>query len=124
MSIRSRPSLLLMAAILVASTCAAASQTRDVVIDNDSRNTIYKLFAWPTELVPRTYNILALPLKPNDSRAVAIENVYGDCLFTFQADVTAPLKGRRPTRRPKIKPILRLLESVDLCEPGTKVIFR
>ncbi|KAB0678874.1 hypothetical protein [Aureimonas leprariae] len=104
---------------------AADAEMRPVSIQNDGINPIYRLYGWPSDLVPRTFNLLVQPILPGDSRDIKVEDAYGSCTFTFQADFNNPRKPLRPTR---IKPKyinLAFREGVNLCgASAAKVLFR
>lgn len=104
-------------ATLLTVLAAPAAQAREVVVQNDMDEAIYKLFVWPSELVPRTYSVLPSPLPPKGRKTVSVDDVYGDCLFTFQADLTKPKGRRMPLRRVTKKPRPRIItiERVNLC---------
>lgn len=104
---------------------AASAEMRPVTVENDAMVPIYRLYAWPSDLVPRTFNLFTQPLQPGDSRTIKVEDVYGSCSFSFQADFNNPRPTRRPTRlKPKYLP-LAFREGIALCSPkAAKVSFK
>lgn len=121
---RIRP-VLFMSALLCLGAGTAHADMRPLTIENNGTKTIYKLYGWPSELVPRTFNLLTQPIAPGDTREIKVEDAYGSCVFAFQADFNNPRKPKRPTR---IKPkfiSLAFRDGVNLCGARQqKVAFR
>lgn len=66
-----------------------------ITIINNSSNSIYKLFAWPQNLMPRTFNILGAPLFPGSQTDISVDNEFGDCMFNFQYDPNNPMRSKK-----------------------------
>jgi hypothetical protein len=118
-----RARLALAGALLLAAALPAVA--RDVVVTNELSEPIYKLYVWPSDLVPRTYSVLPSPLMPRKQTTIKVEDVYGDCTYTFKADLTAP-RGRRQVKlRQYRKPRPRNLYiyNIDLCLKKSPVEF-
>lgn len=81
--------------IAVLSVFSGTAMADQVTINNQTKSTMYRIYAWPTELIPRTYNIITSPLKNEESREVTIDNSYQHCSFTFQYDTNNPSDMRR-----------------------------
>ncbi len=96
------------AIVLFIASQAAADQ---ITISNKATGTIYRLYAWPTYLVARSFNILNTPLQRNAQTVVSVDNSYQDCKFTFQYDLNNPADKRKKNYR------RRPLQSkeVDIC---------
>lgn len=71
---------------------AAADQ---ITISNKAGGTIYRVYAWPSDLIARTFNILSTPLQRSSEAVVNIDNSYQDCMFTFQYDLNNPADRRK-----------------------------
>lgn len=87
----------LLYALSLALPFIAASQAEadQVTVSNKASGTIYRLYAWPTDLVARSFNILNTPLHRNSKIVVNVDNSYQDCLFTFQYDLNNPADKRK-----------------------------
>lgn len=71
---------------------AAADQVK---VTNKASGTIYRVYAWPTELIARSFNILNTPLQRNAKAVINVDNSYQDCRFTFQYDLNNPADRRK-----------------------------
>lgn len=80
-------------AVLAASPSIASAGR--LTVYNNTPKPIYKVFAWPKKLNPRTINILGFPIFPNSKAEVTIDNSYGDCQFVFQFDSNDPTKRKK-----------------------------
>ncbi|GGE01104.1 hypothetical protein GCM10011390_19920 [Aureimonas endophytica] len=109
--------LLAIALLGATASDASAAATRTVSVKNNTSNPIYKLYIWPTELVPRTYSSILTPLKPNDQIDLKVDDIYNSCIFTFRAVFTQPPKRKRPTAVPVKKYVEKSAykDRVDLC---------
>jgi len=83
-----------------------------VTVFNNTGSTIYKLYAWPSMLIPRSNDIIGTSLQAGESKVVNVENNYGDCLFTFQFDPNNPNDKKR---KGIVKKQLRVNE-LDICK--------
>ena len=106
----------LSAIVLAIASPAAADQ---VTISNKTESTIYRLYAWPTDLIARTFNILDEPLDDNTDGVVNIDNSYQDCAFTFQFDQNNPTDLKKLNYRRK--PLVNV--EVDICATKDKVVL-
>lgn len=109
---------------LMLSTGVADAQMRTVAIRNDGAKTIYRLYGWPSDLVPRTLNLLPVPLQPGDSKDLKVEDAYDSCIFDFQADFNNPRKGPRRVRLKTKYVALAFKDAIDLCAAGATVSFK
>jgi hypothetical protein len=89
-------------AFIVLLCTASIATADDVQITNNTNSPIFRIYAWPQALGPRTFNLLATVLFPKSSRAISVDNAYGDCLFTFSYDVNdrADLERRHRNGKP------------------------
>lgn len=108
MTMKSFVFIVLMTLFCTTSKAALADQ---ITVRNNTQNIMYKIFAWPTELIPRTYNIITSPLIQGESRDVVIDNSYQYCEFTLQYDPNNPRDLKR--RGYKKKPIGYIV--ADIC---------
>lgn len=72
-----------------------------VTVTNDTSDTVFKLYAWPTNLSPRTMNIVGFPIFPGASAKVDVDNEYGDCEFQFQSDANDPTQEKSASYKKK-----------------------
>lgn len=82
------------------STSAALADQVDLT--NNIDIPVFKVYAWPTDLVARTFNILGSPLFPKSTEQVDVDNTYGDCNFTFEYDPNDPNDMKRPGYKKKL----------------------
>jgi len=103
-----RQTLSVVIAVLIASQ-AAADQ---ITISNKASGTIYRVYAWPSDLVARSFNVLNTPLQRSSETVLNIDNSYQDCIFTFQYDLNNPADKRKKNYK------RRRLETkeVDICK--------
>jgi hypothetical protein len=96
---------------------ASQSAADQVTVVNKANGAIYRLYAWPTDLVARSFNILNTPLQRSSETVVNVDNSYQDCQFTFQYDLNNPADKRKKNYR------RRSLQSkeVDICKNDGKV---
>lgn len=66
-----------------------------LTILNSTGDTIYRLYAWPDDLSPRTINILNQPLSSGSPEDIDLDNTYNDCDFTFEIDYNNPADLKR-----------------------------
>lgn len=117
--------ILVSSALLLCGMRAAEADMRPLTIQNNGTKTIYKLFGWPSDLVPRTFNLLVTPIGPGGSTDIKVEDAYGSCVFAFQADFNNPRKPTRPTRVKQKFIALAYRDGVNLCGKNPpKVTFR
>lgn len=98
-----------------------AARADDVIMTNKTGAPVYRLYVWPTELVPRTYDVLGgLPLFDGDERRIHVDNNYQDCRFTVQADPNDPsdLQRKDYLRKPMTT------REVDLCEAEHRILLQ
>ena len=112
------PKLPLVLALLAASTSVAAAG--QVTVTNNTDDTIYKLYAWPTSLSPRTLNIVGFPIFPGGSSKVDVDNAYDDCFFQFETDINNPQDEKKPHHRNKPAKF----QVVNLCQTPDKVSLK
>jgi hypothetical protein len=91
-----------------------------VTVTNDTNDTVFKLYAWPTNLSPRTMNIVGFPIFPGASAKVDVDNAYGDCVFQIQTDINNPADAKKPRHKPKPA----LFKIVNLCQDQNKVSLK
>lgn len=84
--------ILATAALVLISTAALADK---VTVTNNSSRPIFKLYGWPSEMGPRTLNLLGAALFPRSSTDIDLDNSYGDCQFTFQYDPNDPIRAKK-----------------------------
>ena len=81
---------------------ATISLADNITVVNDTSETIYKMYAWPTDLIARSYNVLGgLPLGSKSRRTLLVDNSYKHCFFTFQFDLNNPRDMKRRNYRRK-----------------------
>jgi hypothetical protein len=83
------------------STASQASADQ-VKIVNRTGSTIYRLYAWPTDLIARSFNVLNGQLQDNSTTTVNVDNSYQDCSFTFQYDLNNPADKKKRGYRRKV----------------------
>lgn len=93
-------------------TFSKAAFADQITVRNQTPTIMYKIFAWPSELIPRTYNIITSPLIQGESREITVDNSYQYCEFTLQYDVNNPRDLKRP--RYKKKPVGYVV--ADICQ--------
>jgi len=86
-----------------------------ITVYNNTDSTIFKLFAWPDDLHPRSFNLLGFPLFPASKTDLDVDNAYGDCAFIFQYDVNNPAK--RNVMKFKKKPLEQLYANICAKDP-------
>lgn len=91
-----------------------------ITVRNHTSTIIYKIFAWPSELIPRSYNVIASPLMQGEAREITIDNSYRDCEFTLQYDANSPRDLRR--KGYKRKPLGYAV--ADICKSKGVVTFK
>jgi hypothetical protein len=74
--------VVLLTLLLVYNSAAAD----EFIVKNNGEDPIYRLYAWPTELVPRTTSIIGEPIYPGEKARVDVDNEWENCEFTFEAD--------------------------------------
>lgn len=85
--------------LLAALTAMASNALADTLtITNNTNDTIYSLYAWPTELATHTLNLLGFPLTPGTSEDIDVDNSYGECDFTFETNPNDPADKKKPKR--------------------------
>ncbi|KAA0678545.1 hypothetical protein DTW90_37520 [Neorhizobium sp. P12A] len=114
--------LLIMRVLLVFSvvlTFAAVSAHADEVsVRNEGPAAIYKLYAWPDDLLPRSTNLLNMPLSPGETQIVTVDNAWNDCSFMFEVDLNNP---STPARRIK-KKLVPIFTVHNICSTAPNVI--
>jgi len=99
----------------------STAATADTInITNSSQDTIYRLYAWPTDLVPRNYNVLGQPLTTGSKRKINVDNSYNDCRFTIQYDPNNPSDKRKIRYRYKR---LKTAE-INICIPNVEILLK
>ena len=96
---------------------ASAAMADQVAITNNIDVPVFKIYAWPTALVARTFNVLGAPLFPNSTAEIDVDNAYGDCDFTFQYDPNNPDDLKRANYRRK--PLL--MYETNICNAKDKI---
>lgn len=81
--------------VVIAISLASQAAADQITISNKASGTIYRLYAWPSDLVARSFNILNTPLQRGSETVVNIDNSYQDCTFTFQYDLNNPADKRK-----------------------------
>jgi len=71
---------------LVVSPAAA----EDVRVRNDDDTPIFQLFAWPSDLMASTENLIVVPIESGEIKTVSVDNDWSDCKFTFLVDPNDP----------------------------------
>jgi hypothetical protein len=82
-------------AVVVLALLASPALAEDIRVVNVGDTPIYRLYAWPSDLIPRTTSLIVFPMRPLDITRVVIDNNWSDCQFTFQIDRNDPSKRRR-----------------------------
>ena len=90
-----RNACLLTIAALSAVIAFGSAEAKDIRVRNSSGGTIYMLYAWPSDFVPDTNNLLSAPLHDGEIGSVAIDNRYARCDFTLQMDYNDPAKVKK-----------------------------
>ncbi len=89
----------------------------EIIVRNSGSRPIYKLYAWPTDLVPRSYSLISSPLYPGQTVSIKIENDWSDCNFTIQSDMNKTEIKRNIMIRRQNKIISRFKE-INVCNSG------
>jgi hypothetical protein len=72
--------------LLAALLAAAPVQADQFIVRNQGDKPIYRLYGWPSDFMPRTRSLIVAPIQPGQEAEVEVENNWGRCDITFQAD--------------------------------------
>lgn len=89
----------------------------DITVRNSGSRPIYKLYAWPTDLLPRSYSLISSPLYPGQTVSIKIDNDWSDCNFTIQSDMNKSDIGKNIMLIRK-KKILSRFKDINVCSSG------
>ncbi len=62
---------------------------------NKTESTIYRLYAWPSDFLPRTANLLDFPLNGQDEATLDVDNSFDECNFTFMLDLNSSFASKK-----------------------------
>lgn len=102
--------------ILIVSDAMADTLT----VTNNTNDTIYSLYAWPTELATHTLNLLGFPLSPGTSEDIDVDNSYGECDFTFETNPNDPADKKKPKRAFIARKDIELRD-INICHKSGQV---
>lgn len=108
--------LLVLPALLLA---AAPVQADEFVVRNKGDKPIYRLYAWPSDFMPRSQTLILAPIQPGQEVRVDVENNWGRCEITFQADRNERKPKALPARKRKIPFDVATL---DWCKRKTRTV--
>ncbi|TCR65044.1 hypothetical protein EV561_1615 [Rhizobium sp. BK376] len=103
---------------MVLTLTAVSAHADEVSIKNAGMSPIYKLYAWPDDLMPRSTNLLSILLSPGETQIVTVDNAWNDCSFMFEIDLNDPSIPPKRVKR-KLAPIFTVQ---NICSTPPRVI--
>ncbi len=102
------------AMVLIVSDALADS----ITVTNHTDETIYSLYAWPSELAAHTFNLLGFPLSPGSSEDIEVDTAYGGCIYTFETNPNDPADKKKPKKYFNPRKDIELRD-INICQtPG------
>lgn len=68
---------------------STSASSMELQVVNRLDSTIYRLYVWPSQFLPRTNNVLDFPLNGQDTATIDVDNSFDECSFTFMMDLNS-----------------------------------